>query len=559
MNPRLFIPIFVWVLSGCNSAGSDSGRTLEGNSLLSRQMENPSAYIPAQCYTRTEDDRGGVHNPCYTCHINSRPPNQVNDVDLQLGYSFPAPAQPNPWTNLFRDRRADMAAIADDEVDRYVQTGNYFSDTGDIVLANLAREVPEDWDYNGNGKWDGFVPDVHFNFDSEGFDRSPDGTYSGWRAFAYYPFLGTFFPANGSTDDVLIRLPEIFRLDGGGRFDVDTYKVNLAIIESLIKQEDVAIDPVDEQLWQVDLDQDGLLGVSNRVVFHWNADTGQFMRYLGAAGQALDRGEVHIAPGLYPEGTEFVHTVRYLDVRENGSIGLSPRLKELRYSRKRTWLGYHDLEKFAFAEAKERHDFPDRLKQIIGNPEEGVSNGKGWNYQGFIESSSGSLRPQSFEEQAFCVGCHSGLGATTDDTFAMARKLPADSFQQGWYHWSQKGLAGIVEPRRSDGQPEYGHYLQQNGSASEFRNNPEVQASFFHTDGTPKSVRLKLLEKDISLLLLPSAERARALNKAYWLIVQEQSFRKGRDPVPEPVTEVWREVESNLATGITRPVVSPWK
>jgi len=559
MNAKHFFPIFVLILSGCNSAGPDSGSAQDDSSLLSNQLANPTAYIPAQCYTRTEDDSGGVHNPCYTCHINSRPPNQVNDVDLQLSYSFPGPAQTNPWSNLFRDRRADMAAIADDTVDSYVRTGNYFADGGDIALARLAREVPEDWDYNGNGQWDGFVPDVRFDFDSEGFDRTPDGGYSGWRAFAYYPFLGTFFPANGSTDDVLIRLPEIFRLNGEGRFDAEAYKLNLAIVESLIKREDVAIDPVDEQVWQVDLNQDGILGVSNRVVFRWDVTTGRLMEYVGAARQPMARGEVHIAPGLYPEGTEFVHTVRYLDIREDGSIGLSARLKELRYARKRSWLNYHDLEKHAFAEAKERHDFPDRLKQIIGNPEEGVSNGKGWNYQGFIESADGALRPQTFEEHAFCVGCHSGLGATTDDTFAMARKFPADSFQQGWYHWSQKGLAGIAEPRRSDGEPEYGHYLQQNGSASEFRNNPEVQASFFHTDGTPKSVRLKLLEQDISLLLLPSPERARALNKAYWLIVQEQSFSKGRDPVLEPVTEVWRELDSNLATGITRPVVSPWK
>ena len=50
-----------------------------------------------------------------------------------------------------------------------------------------------------------------FDFDDEGFDHAPDGTPTGWRAFAYMPLPSTFWPANGSTDDVLIRLPEAYR------------------------------------------------------------------------------------------------------------------------------------------------------------------------------------------------------------------------------------------------------------------------------------------------------------------------------------------------------------
>ncbi len=68
-------------------------------------------------------------------------------------------------------------------------------------------------------KWSGYTPDCYFNFDDEGFDREYNGTYTGWRAFAYYPFLGTFWPTNGSTDDVLIRLSDSFRKKAGGEED----------------------------------------------------------------------------------------------------------------------------------------------------------------------------------------------------------------------------------------------------------------------------------------------------------------------------------------------------
>src|SRR3546814_2792844 len=54
-----------------------------------------------------------------------------------------------------------------------------------------------------------WIPDLDpaQGFDDTGFAR--DG--SGWRAFRYKPFPGTFWPTNGASDDVLIRLPAIFR------------------------------------------------------------------------------------------------------------------------------------------------------------------------------------------------------------------------------------------------------------------------------------------------------------------------------------------------------------
>ena len=34
-------------------------------------LENRAAYIPPQCYTKTEDAQGVAHNPCQTCRITS--------------------------------------------------------------------------------------------------------------------------------------------------------------------------------------------------------------------------------------------------------------------------------------------------------------------------------------------------------------------------------------------------------------------------------------------------------------------------------------------------------
>src|SRR5688572_625391 len=62
---------------------------------------NQSAFVPPQCYTKTLDAAGQAHNPCYTCHVESRAPNYINDPDVQLEYAFVPRARRNPWKNLF--------------------------------------------------------------------------------------------------------------------------------------------------------------------------------------------------------------------------------------------------------------------------------------------------------------------------------------------------------------------------------------------------------------------------------------------------------------------------
>ena len=545
-------------LAACNGGGSgETAGAGTTSDVLTTALHNQVAYIPPQCYTKTTDADGAVHNPCYTCHTAAQAPNYHNDQSLQESYAFPDYALENRWTNLFEERSAAVAAISDAEILAYIRHDNYRDGIGKITVAERLRDLPAAWDYDRDGRWDGFVPDCHFDFDEAGFDRTPDGSYSGWRAFAYTPFPGTFWPTNGATDDVLIRLPETLRQAADGTFDATVYRVNLAIVEALITRRDVPFADLDEHAWGVDLDHDGTIGAADHIAYDWAPLEGRTMSYVGRASELQAAGTLHLAAGLFPEGTEFLHSVRYIDVTDDGAIRLAPRMKELRYARKVRWVSYSDLQDIALAEIKEDHDFPDRLRQVVGDMERGLSNDQGWRYQGFIEDTAGELRPQSREETLFCMGCHSTLGATTDNTFAFRRKLGPEAPQGGWYHWSRSGLDGIPEPRRLDGSYEYTTYLEVNGAGDEFRANGEILERFFNADGGLRADRVEALHDDIGLLLNPSPERALQLNRAYRVIVEAQSFLRGRDATVTPPANVHRQLAADQTTGITTLLSNP--
>lgn len=523
--------------------------------LRKSHLYNETAYIPSQCYTKTKVKDGPVGNTCYVCHTRSIQPNYINDHDLQQEFSLPEPGLSNPWKNLFEDRRQRIDNISDADIISYISKNNYLDEKGAIRLAGQLDTLPVNWDYNGNGRWDGYTPDCYFNFDEEGFDRNPQGKDTGWRAFAYYPFPGNSWPTNGSTDDIIIRLAESLRQDSSGNYDREIYRVNLAIVEALIKQENVAINPVNEKKFGVDLDKNGRLNSAETVVYEWDPRRGKNMSYVGLAEDKLAEGELHLAAGLFPEGTEFLNSIRYIGVDVEKGITLAPRMKELRYMKKRTWQTYSDLEEAALAEMKERDDFPDRTRQLIGNAEQGINNGSGWLLQGFIEDSNGDLRPQDFEETVSCVGCHGGVGITTDSVYGFPRKLDAAHHQNGWYHWSQKGMQGLAEPKieihGSGVYYEYSYYLMYNTLGSEFRHNPELAEKFYNPDGSVKMAMLDKLHDDITLLLHPTPKRALLLNKAYRTIVSDQDFHQGRDVNVAPLTAtVYEEVTQDEPTGV---------
>ncbi|HRF56451.1 MAG TPA: hypothetical protein PLV58_03550 [Campylobacterales bacterium] len=566
---RLITPIILaYILSGCGSEGDSSIASFLIDEptvdIKSRVLYNESAYIPSQCYTTTcdipsqcytatnqyyataKDANGQTYNPCYSCHRDSIEPNYVDDGGLQEESSFALLSTKNHWTNLFADNSAEIAKISNNEIGSYVSTDNYKTN-GVITLAEKLKNLQSNWDIDGDKKWNGYVPDCYFSFDEDGFDKDQKGAYTGWRAFAYYPFLGTFWPTNGSTDDVLIRLQDTFQKDEKGVFDKEVYKTNLAIVEALIRKKDININQIDESRFGVDLDGDGKINITSKIKYSYETGKTSSMSYVGYAKKALANGSVNLAGGLFPVGTEFLHSVRYIDASKS-PVGMAKRMKELRYAKKTEWLGYEKLAIIAGGAVREKQADQNALESFSGDAERGLRSRGGWVYQGFIEDARGELRPQNYEETLFCMGCHGGIGATTDTIFAFARKFDA---ADSWYHWSKKGLQGIAEPKNVDGLAEYSRYLANNRAGDEFGANDEILSKFFDQKGALKESEVAKIKDDISYLLLPSMERAIKLNKAYRVIVKKQSYIYGRDTVLAPVKNVNKNVVQNAPTGLT--------
>ena len=520
-----------------------------GYDIRTKYLKHPSAYIPSMCYTKTIDKNNKAHNPCFACHVKNTPPNFVlNDDILQTAYLFPQPASVNPFKNLFKDFSKRVAQISDKEILEYIDKSNYLDENENIILAKKLANLPKEWDYDGDGKWSGYIPDCYFNFDKDGFDRDKKNKPTGWVAFAYMPFLGTFWPTNGSTDDVLIRLSKAFRTNTkDGEFNATIYKVNLAIVESLIKRADIPIPKVNEKKLGVDLDKDGKLSFATKIKYDWAPLKNRFMYYVGYAKKLQKEGKIHLAAGLYPEGTEFLHSVRYIRPLKNGEITLSNRMKELRYAKKLQWLNYATLKNKGLANYQEKDLSPDELEVFSGNIEIGIYNKLGWVYQGFIEDKNGNLRPQSYEESLNCIGCHSGVGVITDSTYAFPRKL--NNYKYGWYHWSEKYLKNVPEFQYINKTYEYSNYLKLNNSGNEFRTNEEVIKKFFNSDGSIKQEAIEKLHKDVSYLLYPSYKRAIMLNKAYKALVETQTFIDGKVAHIKPLKNVYKEVPPEKKTG----------
>jgi hypothetical protein len=516
-------------------------------------VSNRFAYIPPQCYAKTERAGKRARNPCYACHTNSAPPNYVADAELQLKRRLPGGALKNAWSNLFDPAARRSPSPSDEDVQRFVRSSNYLVE-GRILLADALRALPPAWDGQGDGKWDGFVPDVWYRFDDQGFDLRPDGTPSGWRAFASFPLPGAFLPTNGGAGDVLIRLDPVLRQNAAGAPDAAVYVANLAIVEALITRGDVPIAAVDERRLDADLDLDGRLGIARRVVFRAGRDGATPMRYAGKARALEDRGQFPIAPGLLPIGTEFFHTVRYLDVTDGGEVGPAAHLKELRYARKVRWFDRSDLQAVVEGEAREQAKSPDGSRPVLWMFDHGIDNGQGWYLQGFIEAADGSLRPQTFEETAYCAGCHGGVGRTTDSIFSFPRKLSARAPGRGWFHFTQRGLRGIAEPRSSAGVYEYSQYLREAQGGDDFAENDEVSRRYFDAEGALRPAAISQLHRDVTLLLLPSPARALALDRAYQATAREQSFARGRDTLIDALSNVLEKASRDEPTGIHTPI-----
>ena len=486
-----------------------------------RTVFNPEAIIPPQCYTQTE----GSFNPCYVCHQNAVPgrENTMNDGGLQLAYSFSDVGTTNHWKNLFEDRSEAVARISDAEIMAWVDTDNY-------------SVLPERLEEAGFKGWIPDLENLHLGagaFDEHGF--ALDG--SQWVAFNYKPLPSTFWPTNGSTDDVMIRLPELFRTKTDGSYSRDVYIANLAITEANIKDFDtISLPPVDEREIGIDLNGDGELGIIDEITV---TD-----RYVGAAAQEFNDSY------LYPEGTEFLHTVRYLGITADGRIVPSTRMKEVRYMRKvvahrkKVYGRYYQLEGFA----KEVGQLPQY--QYLGD--HGLDNGAGWAIHGFIENRQGELRSATYEENLFCMGCHTSVGATIDKTFSFPRKV------DGTDGWGYIDLAGMPDaPNMGEDKGEIATYLARVGGGGEFRSNPEMFDRWFNPDKTVNEDALASAA-DVYDLITPSVERALELNKAYRVIVEQQSFMYGRDATVVPPPNVYEFVDNETAPVLPADLFFQW-
>ena len=469
------------------------------------EVYNPESVIPPQCYTKTE----GVNNPCYACHQSydsiEKRPNQMGDGTLQGNYEFSDVGLTNSWKNLFIDRTSLIAGIDDATIKKYVKEDNY--------TASLEKDVMPDYMRIEN------LSSADNAFDKDGFAK--DG--SGWVSYNYKPFPSTFWPTNGSTGDAMIRLPDDFQTLNG-EYNKAIYTLNLSLVEMALKELDtLTVAPVNELVLNIDVNQDGKLTKSV-------TEIARSSHYVG------DARAVPLAHMLYPEGTEFLHTVRYIGVDEDGTIYNAPRMKEVRYMKKHMFRSRESLASAYYAEAKDKHF--EKLPQTRSLGEKGIDNGFGWTINGFIENEQGELRAQHDQELAFCNGCHKTVGSTFDQTFSFARKVPG---QAGWGYINLKEIEDV--PNINEEKGEFLTYMERVGGGDEFRQNGEMLAKWFDEKGMVKVEEVQRA-KSVYDIITPSPERAYALNKAYLTIVKEQSYLFGRDATLTEATNVLSTIDA---------------
>ncbi|PAY01902.1 hypothetical protein CKO50_07475 [Pseudoalteromonas sp. HM-SA03] len=473
------------------------------------EVYNAESVIPPQCYTKTD----GVNNPCYACHQSydeKNRPNMMRDANLQGAYEFSDLGFKNHWKNLFKDRSELIKGISDQDITNWVNQDNY---------------TPFIEKLKNNPDWKGEItPLNNLAYPEKAFDDqgiAKDG--SGWVAFNYKPFPSTFWPTNGSTGDVMIRLADAFR-EKGETYNQDVYLANLSLVEMAVKGLDEISTPViSESRVGVDLNGDGKLTQITNML--------RSKRYLG------DANTIELAHQLYPQDTEFLHTVRYIGVDDNGQVFNAPRMKEVRYMKKHNFKSKQSLGAAYYREAKEKsfENYPQTL--YLGD--QGINNNFGWTINGYIEDKNGALRPQHEQELAFCNGCHKTIGSTYDQTFSFARKVEG---KLGWGYINLKEMQDV--PNKGEEQGEFLTYMMRVGGGDEFRQNQEMLMRWFNEDGTVNSKKVQSA-KNLYELITPSKPRALALNKAYLTIVKEQSYLFGRDATIVKARNVLEQVDDS--------------
>ena len=481
----------------------------------SQKMENYEAVVTSMCYTKHEHK----YNPCYVCHQDIKQDgraNKMNDGELQNEYAFSDVGITNHWTNLFIDRTEKILQISDEKILEYINTENYTGLKPMLEKHNFSGYIPDLENYHLGAN----------AFNTDGFAK--DG--SGWVAFNYKPLPSTFWPVNGSTDDVLIRLDKPFRENTKGELSTIAYKFNLAILEAAIKNlEKISVDSLDESEVGTDLNNDGKLSIVTSI--------DRPSHYVGGALN------IPVETFLYPQYTEFLHTVRYIGTDEENGIYNAPRMKELRYMIKKQ--SYHesgdalDKSELAFLYDLEwQEKSKGWLPQYNSLLEKGIDNKYGWWIQGFIEDENGDLRPQSYEETFFCMGCHTTLGTTIDQTFSFARKIDG---AKGWGYIDLKSMIDAPNIGKSEG--EILTYFKRVGGGNEFRIKNDIHDKFY-TDGVLDVDKVKEVDS-VYELITPTHKSALKMNKAYKVLVESQDFIHGRDGNAAAVENVYKNIDES--------------
>lgn len=476
------------------------------------EVYNHESVIPPQCYTKTD----GVNNPCYACHQTNtddeKRSNRMNDGSLQGEYQFSDLGVTNHWKNLFVDRRPLIKNISDQQIQQWAKQDNY---------TNFIEKLKNDKNWRGE-----YTPIKNLAYPDQAFNQqglAKDGSH--WVAFNYKPFPSTFWPTNGSTSDAMIRLPKAFR-EHNGQYSQDVYFANLALVEMAMKStQHTTLPPISEKNIGIDLNDDNVL--TDQI-----DNLNRQKNYLG------DASDIKLAHTLYPQDTEFLHTVRYLGVKDDGTIYNAPRMKEVRYMKKHRFKTVQSLASEYYLEQKEKNS--ENLPQVKQQGDKGINTGFGWTVNGYIENEQGELRHQYDQELAFCGGCHKTIGSTLDQTFSFPRKV------DGVKGWGYQNLASQHDaPNRGETKGEFLTYFERVGGGDEFRQNSEMLSRWFADDGTVNVEKVKAV-KSIYQLIMPSAERALQLNKAYLTIVKEQSYLFGRDAMISKASNVLETINENV-------------
>ncbi len=276
--------------------GEFSSRTL---------FENPYANIPAQCYVETSY---GTQNACLFCHSNAAARYELGNTlaqaganslvgNLQLEYAFgpcinefTKSPNINSWENTIFPEKLDEAMnllnINSDswDIQAYIKQDNwqeaYSKKQGSKTISNshvkddefrlLPALNPTALPADG----DGFV---RTESEEEALFRDEKGFNTGWRSINFMPY-GIFTPHTGSVSGVYIRLEEKFMKNEEGVYDVEVYKVNLALLEKAIQD-------------RLDIGEEYYVGLAKGV---------------------------HTDRGLFPLKTEFAHPLHYVDVEADG-------------------------------------------------------------------------------------------------------------------------------------------------------------------------------------------------------------------------------------------------